>query len=108
MFCISSGMKETTTCEYLPLVRTVQRTRGRLKEKWKICSYGNQGLIVLDFSFCGYIKNTVYAEKVIDMQHLKDRICADIETITSEMLTHVWEVGEYTLRYFYGDKRCPY
>jgi len=62
----------------------------------KSCTYGNQGLTVLDFSFCGCIKNTVYAEKVRDMQHLKDRICADIETITSEMLSRVWEVTEYT------------
>jgi len=50
----------------------------------------------------------VYAEKVRDMQHLKDRIYADIETITSEMLSRVWEVAEYTLKYFYGDERCPY
>jgi hypothetical protein len=39
----------------------------------------------------------VYAEKIRDLQNLKDRICAAIETVTPEMLSGVWEEAEYKL-----------
>jgi hypothetical protein len=38
----------------------------------------SQDLTVLDFFFRGYIKNILYAEKIRDLQHLKDRMCAAI------------------------------
>jgi hypothetical protein len=41
------------------------------------------------FFFWGYIKNMVYAEEIEDLQHLKDRICASIERVTSDMLSRV-------------------
>lgn len=47
-------------------------------------------LTVLDFFFWGFVKNIVYVEKIRDLQHLKDRICAAIETVMPEMLSHVW------------------
>jgi hypothetical protein len=46
----------------------------------KTCSYGSPDLTGFDFFFSGYIKNAVYADKIRDLQHLKDRIYADIET----------------------------
>ena len=55
------------------------------------CSDGSTDLTVPDFFFWGYIKNTVYAEKIRDMQHLIDRICADIERVAPKMLSRVGE-----------------
>jgi hypothetical protein len=55
------------------------------------------GLTVLGFFFWGYIKNTMYAEKARALKHLKDRICAAVETVTPEMLSRVWEEAQYRL-----------
>jgi hypothetical protein len=54
-------------------------------------------LTVRDFFFWGNIKNIVYAEKIRDLQHLKDRICAAIEKVTPKMLSRVWDEAEYRL-----------
>jgi len=43
------------------------------------------------------MKKTVYTEEMRDLQHMKDRICADIETVTPEMLSRVWEETKYRL-----------
>jgi hypothetical protein len=53
---------------------------------WKICGYGIADLTVLE-CFC-------VAEEIGDLQHLKDRICSDIETVTPRMLSLVSEVAE--------------
>jgi hypothetical protein len=49
------------------------------------------------FFFWRYVKNMAYADKIKDRPHLKDRICAAIETVTPEMLSRVWEEAEYKL-----------
>jgi hypothetical protein len=54
-------------------------------------------LTVLDFFFQGYIKKNMYAKKIRDLQHLKDRICAATETVVPEMLSRVWVEAEYRL-----------
>ncbi|GFG28389.1 hypothetical protein Cfor_06226, partial [Coptotermes formosanus] len=54
-------------------------------------------LTVLSFCFWGYIKNVLYAEKIRDLQHLKDRIYAAIETVKPEMLSCLWDKAEYRL-----------
>jgi hypothetical protein len=54
-------------------------------------------LTVLDLFFWGYIKDMVCAEKIRDLQHLNDRICAAIETVMPEMLSCVWEEAEHRL-----------
>jgi hypothetical protein len=45
----------------------------------------------------GYIKNIVYAKKIRDLQHRKDRICAAIERVRPDMLSCVWNEAEYRL-----------
>jgi hypothetical protein len=57
----------------------------------KTCSYGSPDLTGFDSFFSGFFKNTVYGEKMRDLQHLKDRIYTDIETVAPKMLSHVWE-----------------
>jgi hypothetical protein len=47
------------------------------------------GLTVLDFFFRWHINNIMYAEEIRDLQHLTDRICAAIETVTPQMLSRV-------------------
>ena len=37
----------------------------------------------LDFFLWGYIKNTVYAEKIRNIQHLQDRITSATETVNT-------------------------
>ena len=52
----------------------------------------------LDFFLWGYIKNTVYAEKIRNIQHLQDRITSAIETvITQDMIQKTWQETEFRL-----------
>jgi hypothetical protein len=55
-----------------------------------------------------HIKNTVYTEEIRDLRHMNDRICTDIETVTPELLSRVWEEDKHRLDIIYGDKLCPY
>jgi len=45
----------------------------------------------LDFFLWGYIKNTVYAEKIRNIQHLQERITSAIETVTRDMIQKTWQ-----------------
>ena len=51
----------------------------------------------LDFFFWGHIKNVVYAEKIRDINHLRERIIAAVETVTPAMLANTWRAVEYRL-----------
>jgi hypothetical protein len=39
----------------------------------------------------------MYTEKIRDLQHLKDRICAAVEAVIPGVLSHVWQKAEYRL-----------
>lgn len=54
-------------------------------------------LTPLDFSFWGHIKNLVYAEKIRDVQHLRERIVNCVATVPPDMLARTWEEVEYRL-----------
>jgi len=45
----------------------------------------------------GYIKNTVYGEKIRNIQHLKDRITSAIATVTRDMIQKTWQEIEFRL-----------
>jgi len=45
----------------------------------------------LDFFLWGYIKNSVYAEKIRNIEHLQDRITSAIETVTRDMIQKTWQ-----------------
>jgi hypothetical protein len=45
----------------------------------------------------GHVKNIVYAEKIWNINHLKERIHAAIGNITLHSLQHVWIETEYHL-----------
>lgn len=51
----------------------------------------------LDFFLWGHVKNLVYAEKVRDIDHLRQRITAAVASITPDMLTNTWREIEYRL-----------
>jgi len=51
----------------------------------------------LDFFLCGYIKNTVCAEKIRNIQHLQERITSAIETVTRDMIQKPWQEIEFRL-----------
>jgi hypothetical protein len=97
-----------------PHVNNIRRWYEEFKEPWSVCTKSHLVDLQLrkpgfNYSFFwGCIKNTVYAEEVREVQHLKGKTCANIETITPEMLIRLWEVAEYTVKHFKGDKRCPY
>jgi len=46
----------------------------------------NPDLSPLHFFLWGYIKNTVYAQKIRNIQHLQERITSAIETVTRDMI----------------------
>ncbi|CAL1277780.1 unnamed protein product, partial [Larinioides sclopetarius] len=62
-------------------------------------------LTPLDFFFWGYIKNIVYSERIADINHLKRRIIAAIETVTPDILFKTWKEIAYRLdkHHFYLD-----
>jgi len=49
------------------------------------------------FSCGGYIKNSVYAEKIRNIQHLQERITSAIETVTRNMIQKTWQEIEFRL-----------
>ena len=51
----------------------------------------------LDISLWGYIKNTVYAEKIRNIQHLQERITSAIEKVTRDMIQKTWHEIEFRL-----------
>ena len=51
----------------------------------------------LIFSWWGYIKNIVYAEKIRIIQHLQDRFTSAIETVTRDMIQKTWQEIEFRL-----------
>jgi hypothetical protein len=44
-----------------------------------------------------YVKNSVYGEKIRDLQHLQDRIATAIATVTPEIIQRTWHEIEYRL-----------
>lgn len=44
----------------------------------------------LDFFLWGYVKDTVYKTPVKDIQEIKTRITAAIDSVTHDMLANVW------------------
>ena len=51
----------------------------------------------LIFSCGGYIKKTVYAEKIRNIHHLQERITSAIETVTRDMIQKTWQEIEFRL-----------
>ena len=51
----------------------------------------------LIFLLWGYIKNTVYAEKIKNIQHLQERITSAIETVTRDMIRKTRQEIEFRL-----------
>ena len=51
----------------------------------------------LIFFLWGYIKNTVCAEKIRNIQHLQERITSVIETVTRDMTRKTWQEIEFRL-----------
>jgi len=51
----------------------------------------------LTFFLWGYIKNTVYAERIRNMQHMQERITSAIETVTRDMIQKTWQEIEFSL-----------
>ncbi|GBN17400.1 hypothetical protein AVEN_212158-1, partial [Araneus ventricosus] len=51
----------------------------------------------LDFYLVGYVKQHVYSERINDINHLKQRITDVIHSVTSDVLTRVWEELDYRL-----------
>lgn len=76
------------------------RVRERLNEKFPGQWIGRGGPILwpprspdlspLDFFLWGYVKDTVYKTPVKDIQELKTRITAAIDSVTHDMLANVW------------------
>ena len=46
---------------------------------------------------CGGTLNTVYAEKIRNIQHLQERITSAIETVTRNMIQKTWQEIEFRL-----------
>ena len=51
----------------------------------------------LIFSCGGYIKNTVYAEGIRNIQHLQESITSATETVTRDMIQKTWQEIEFRL-----------
>ena len=51
----------------------------------------------LIFSLWGCIKYIVYAEKIRNIQHLRERITSAIETVTRNMIQKTWQKIEFRL-----------
>ena len=51
----------------------------------------------LHFSLWRYIKNSVYAEKIRNIQQLQERITSAIETVTRDMIQKTWQEIEFRL-----------
>jgi hypothetical protein len=49
----------------------------------------------LDFFMWGYVKDIIYANPVLDLQDLCDRITNAISTVTSDMLKRIWIEIDY-------------
>jgi hypothetical protein len=54
-------------------------------------------LTPVDFFMWGYVKDIVYANLVLDLQNLRNRITNAISTITPDMLQCVWIETDYRL-----------
>ena len=52
-------------------------------------------LTPMDFFLWGYVKNIVYAEKIRDLVHLRERITAALTTVTPEMIQRTWSEIDY-------------
>ena len=50
-----------------------------------------------DCFLCGYTKNTVYAEKIRNIEQLQERITSAIETVTRDMVEKKWQETEFRL-----------
>jgi hypothetical protein len=88
----------------LPHVDNIHHSLKHFKEMWRVCKRKpSERLAVFEENverisfFWGYIKNIVCAGIIRDLQCLKDRICAAIETATPEMLSCVRGEAEYRL-----------
>lgn len=83
------------------------QVRGILNEKFPNRWIGRAGpipwpprspdLTPLDFFLWGYVKNTVYSEKIRDLQHLRQRITAAVAAITPEIIQRTWAEIDYRL-----------
>ena len=51
----------------------------------------------LHFFLWRYIKNTVYAEKIRNIQQLQERITSAVETVTRDMIQKTWHEIEFRL-----------
>ncbi len=51
----------------------------------------------LDFFLWGYVKEIVYRTKVNNLQELKERISAAIESVQVDMLENTWREMEFRL-----------
>ena len=51
----------------------------------------------LIFFLWEYIKKTVYAEKIRNIQDLQERITSSIETVTRDMIQKTWQEIEFRL-----------
>lgn len=50
-----------------------------------------------DFFLWGHVKNIVYAQKIRNLDHLRERIIHAVSTVTKEMLQNVWAEVDYRL-----------
>lgn len=66
-------------------------------EGWRAWPARSPDLTPLDFFLWGYVKNLVYQVRINDLAHLKARITDAINSVTPEMLGHVWGELEYRL-----------
>ena len=62
----------------------------------------------LDFFLWGYIKNTVCAEKIRNIQHLQERITSAIETVTRDMIQKNVAGDRISFGRLQSYKRCTY
>jgi len=51
----------------------------------------------LDFFLWRYIKNTVYGEKIRNIQQMQESISSAIETVTRDMIQKTWQEIEFRL-----------
>ena len=62
----------------------------------------------LIFILWGHIKNTVYAEKIRNIQHLQERITSVIETVTQDMIQKNVAGDRISFGRLQNYKRCTY
>ena len=61
-----------------------------------MCTVCSSGDVQKKFLW-GYIKNTVYAEKIRNIQHLQERFTSAIETVTRGKIQKTWQEIEFRL-----------